>query len=69
MFPTIQMSVRGVQPPMNWKKRFCAKARKRLLHSWQNRQGAGGLMVPQDDYFARIREICDNTMFCSWPMK
>jgi adenosylmethionine-8-amino-7-oxononanoate aminotransferase len=22
-------------------------------------QGAGGLMVPQDDYFARIREICD----------
>src|SRR2546425_10842803 len=22
-------------------------------------QGAGGLMVPQDDYFPRIREICD----------
>src|SRR5215472_7371391 len=22
-------------------------------------QGAGGLMVPQDDYFKRIREICD----------
>jgi len=22
-------------------------------------QGAGGLIVPQDDYFARIREICD----------
>jgi adenosylmethionine-8-amino-7-oxononanoate aminotransferase len=22
-------------------------------------QGAGGLMVPQDDYFARIREICN----------
>src|SRR4030095_6629745 len=22
-------------------------------------QGAGGLMVPQDDYFTRIREICD----------
>src|ERR1019366_7252981 len=22
-------------------------------------QGAGGLMVPQDDYFGRIREICN----------
>ena len=22
-------------------------------------QGAGGVIVPQDDYFPRIREICD----------
>ena len=54
------MSVRGVQPPTNWKKRFLREGAETVAAFLAEPvQGAGGLMVPQDDYFPRIREICD----------